>query len=449
MTERSILAAVSGIEANQTWLDGIGNNIANSDTTGYKDSSVQFSDLLAEQISGASAPTTTTGGVNALVVGSGVRVAGNDVNLQEGSLEQTGNPTDVAIQGSGYFVVQSAGSDYYTRDGSLTTDANGDLTTQSGGLVQGWEATGAGVVDTNAPLTAIKIPTGETIGASKTTALPLSGNLPAFTVGSGSAETTTMDAYDAAGNAVPITLTFTPSATVANTWTVQGSLTEPSGTTLTDIWTNAPTVTFGSDGQISGITINGTAVSANSDGSYSVPLDAANANTATGNDASAYLTAAGYTASAPLDFTFPDPGSSTAVTQFAGTSTIALGSGNGYPSGTLQNYSIGGDGVITGSFSNGETLSIGQIALANFANPGGLTDIGGGLYATSPNSGAAETGTPGSGGRGTLLGGELEQSNVDLGTELTNLITAQEAYTANTKVLTTSSTVIQALENVQ
>lgn len=151
---------------------------------------------------------------------------------------------------------------------------------------------------------------------------------------------------------------------------------------------------------------------------------------------------------ATLALDFPAPSSSNAVTQFAGSSSIQADGTDGYPPGTLQSYSIGQDGTITGSFSNGQTQALGQIALANFANPAGLADQGGGLFATSPNSGQALVGVPGTAGRGSLLGGSLEQSNVNLGTELTNLITAQEAYTANTKVLTTTDQVIQALENV-
>ncbi|MCU1495394.1 MAG: protein of unknown function domain protein [Acidimicrobiaceae bacterium] len=435
MTERSILAAVSGIQANQTYLDGIGNNIANADTIGFKDSQVQFQDLLAEQLSGASGPAAGSAGVNPVAVGSGVRVAANEVNLQEGSLEQTGVPTDVAIQGSGYLVVQSGGQQFYTRDGSLTTDGNGNLSTQSGGLIQGWQANGQGTVNTNAPLTSIKIPTGETIGATATTTLTLGGNLPAWNgVGTSPTETTTLNAYDALGDVVPITLTFTgvAGAANANQWTVQGTVPKPSGGTDT-LWTTAPTIVFNpASGQVTSVT----GATTNADGSLSVPVS---------------TMPAGYTFPAGdiLSFTFPPPGSSAAVTQFSAASTVQIEGQNGYASGTLQTYSIGSDGTITGAFSNGATLALGQIALANFTNAGGLSDQGGGLYATSPNSGQALIGTPGTGGRGALLGGELEQSNVNLGTELTNLITAQQAYTANTKVLTTSSQVMQALENVQ
>ncbi len=145
---------------------------------------------------------------------------------------------------------------------------------------------------------------------------------------------------------------------------------------------------------------------------------------------------------------FPQPGTSGAITQFAGQDTAAAVSQDGNAGGTLQSFSIGADGVITGSFSNGETQSLGQIALANFANPGGLAEQGNLLYQATPNSGTPLVGTPGTGGRGTLIGGSLETSNVNLAKQLTDLIIAQEAYQANTKVVSTSATTLQSLVNL-
>jgi len=447
VTERSILAAVSGIQANQTYLDSIGNNIANADTIGYKDSQVQFQDLLAQQVSGATAPPAggTGGGINPVAIGSGVRVAANEINLSEGSLEQTGIPSDVAIQGNGYLVVQTGGQQQYTRDGSLTTDANGNLTTQTGGLVQGWQAKN-GVVSTSTPIGGIQIPQGATIPANASTTVDLTGNLPAFATPSKppATETTTYNAYDALGNVVPITLTFTQGST-ANTWNVQATVPNASGIGTTNLLSSTTTITFAPTATTtpSAIPAGGiksiTGVTANSDGSWSLPVTGT-----LGTGGAGY----NFPSTPPLSFQFPAPSSASAVTQFSAPSSIQADGTDGYPPGTLQSYSIGQDGTITGSFSNGQTQALGQIALANFANPAGLADQGGGLFATSPNSGQALVGVPGTAGRGSLLGGSLEQSNVNLGTELTNLITAQEAYTANTKVLTATNTVIQALENV-
>jgi len=433
MAERSLLAAVSGINANQTLLDEIGNNIANADTIGYKSGQVEFGDLLSEQIAGATAPGAASGGTNPLAVGSGVRVTSLATNLTEGSLEATGNPNDVAIQGSGYLIVEKGGQQLYTRDGAMTPDGAGNLTID-GGLVMGWAANAAGTIDTNAPLTAIQIPTGQTIGATATTELTLGGNLPAWNgVGTPPTVTVTTFAYDSLGAVVPVTFTFTGVVGVANQWTLQGTVPNPAGGTdnLFDPAT-LPKVTFDpTTGQMSGVT--GATVGAG--GALSLKVTTMPAG---------YPFPAGDTWSV----NFPAPGSANAVTQYDSQQTLIVRGQDGFPAGTLESYSIGANGVITGSFSNGQTRALGQLALASFVNPGGLVSQGGGLFATSPNSGPAQVGVAGTGVLGTLLGGQLEQSNVDMGTELTNLITAQEAYEANTKVITTTEQVVQALETM-
>lgn len=443
MTERSIIAADSGITANQTWIDNMAANIANANTIGYKSTQVQFEDLVSEQLQGATAPPAngSGAGANPVAIGSGVTIGATAVDLSEGSLEQTGVPTDVAIKGAGYLVISQNNQQEYTRNGSLTLDANGNLATQTGGLVQGWQANASGVINTNAPLTGIKIPTGETIPPNPTTAFDLGGNLPSWS-GSGTipTETSTLNAYDSLGNAIPVTLTFTGVSGSANTWTVAGTVKSPTGVT-DNLWstTNPPTVTFNaSTGQISAVAIpsGGTGTSTtNTDGSISLAVGAM---------------PAGFTfpSSDTWAFKFPAANSSGAVTQFSAQSTVAIAHQDGYASGTLNSYTIGGDGTITGAFSNGATLSLGQIALANFSNPSGLIDQGNGAFVTSPNAGQAQIGTPNSGGRGALLGGQLEQSNVNLDTELTNLIQAQVAYDANTKPLNTEQQVLTTLEQL-
>jgi flagellar hook protein FlgE len=231
MAERSLLAAVSGIDANQTLLDEIGDNIANADTVGYKAGQVEFGDLLSEQIAGATAPAAGSGGTNPVAVGSGVLVTSVGTDLTEGSLESTGNPNDVAIQGAGYLVVDKGGQQLYTRDGALTPDAAGNLTVD-GGVVMGWAANAAGTINTNAPLTAIQIPTGQTIGATATTELTLGGNLPAWDgVGTPPQITVTTYGYDALGAVVPVTFTFTGVVGTANQWTIQGTVPNPGGGT--------------------------------------------------------------------------------------------------------------------------------------------------------------------------------------------------------------------------
>lgn len=431
MATRSMLAAVSGIDANQTFLDEIANNIANADTIGYKAGTVQFSALLSEQVAGATAPTTGSGGVNPVAVGSGVRVSSVITNSSEGTLESTGNPTDVAITGNGFLVVQYGGQQMFTRDGALTVDATGQLTTLNGALVQGWQATGNGVINNNAPVGAINIPTGETIGAKTTTRVTLEGNLPAWN-GTGTPPapaTVTLDTYNPLGAVVHIIVTFTATKTKANTWKVTAKVAGAKATAPSLIPATKSTITFD---PTTGALLK-TGLTAKPTGELVMQMKAP--------------TTSGFTKTTHITLIFPTPSSVNAVTQFAGSRTIT-GSQNGYSSGSLESYSISGSGVITGKFSNGKTMALGQIALASFANNSGLMNVGNGLLATSANSGQPQIGVAGTGIRGSLLGGQLEQSNVNLGTELTDLISAQEAYVANTKAIATSQQVIVSLEQV-
>ncbi len=436
--EQSLIAAVSGIEANQTYLDVIGNNIANANTVGYKSEDAVFTDVLAQQIAGASAPQSGTAGVNPIAVGAGVRVGAVSNNLTQGSLEQTNQPTDVAIQGEGFLVAMVGGQMEYTRAGHLTVDANGNLATPTGGLIQGWMANASGQINSSAPTTAMTIPTGNAMSATATTSITLGGNLPAWSgTGTPPVVSTTIDGYDSLGNPVPITLTFTGVTGQPNEWSVEGTVPDSSGKPQ-DIWDTKtpPTVTFDpTTGQITAMTVAGSAVKANADGSYSM---------------AATTMPSGYSfpKNDTWSFNFPAPGSLNAVTQFAGNQTFAASSQDVHASGTLQSFSIGPDGIITGSFSNGRTEPIGQLALATFSNPAGLADQGNLMYAPTPNSGQAIVGTPETGGRGSLVGGSLETSNVDLAAQLSNLIMVQESYQANTKVITTTSQALQSLVNM-
>lgn len=424
--EASLSAAVSGINAEQTWLDTIANNLANSDTVGFKESDVQFSELLTQQVSGATAPVPPArGGVNPVVVGSGVSVAAITPRFTQGSITSTGVASNAAIEGNGFFVVDDGGQQVYSRDGEFNLDANGNLVTASGGLVQGWMATN-GVVTPNGPTTALTIPTDQQTPASATSQIVLGGNLPS---GATTPQQATLTAYDAQGNPVPITLTFTPSTTAANEWTISGTTTDPAtGATENLTFTGGnPTITFGADGQVEDV--NGAAVSATTPTAltFDAPAD--------------YQFPAGTTISLEV----PPPNEATSMTQDAGNDSAGAVSQNGYQAGTLESYSIGASGTITGSFSNGQTETIGQIALANFANETGLADQGGGYYAQSANSGAPQIGAPGSGSLGTLTGGAVEESNVNMASQLTSMVEAQTNYEANTKVVTTTDGVLQAL----
>src|SRR5579862_2919341 len=174
---RSLFSAVSGLNTNQEYIDAIGNDIANVNTTGYKSTEVQFEDLLSQNIQGATAPTSGLGGMNPTQVGLGVKVAGIEANMTQGTNEQTGNPLDLAVQGNGFFIGQNNGQLVYTQAGSLDLDANGDLVTPDGSLIQGWAANAQGNINTSNPLTNLTIPTDQQIAANSTQNVTLGGNL--------------------------------------------------------------------------------------------------------------------------------------------------------------------------------------------------------------------------------------------------------------------------------
>jgi flagellar hook protein FlgE len=415
MSVRSLGTAASGIDTMQTDLDTIGNDIANSETDGFASQTAQFSDLLTEQLQPAGgAVGETLASTNPSAIGAGDEVSAIETNFSAGAVTQTGINSNVAIEGNGFLVVTQNDQTYYTLDGDLQVDSNGNLATNSGGLVEGW----APGQPTTSPPTPLSVVVGSTGPPAQTQNVVLGGNLPSNAT---APVTITTTIYDSLGNQVPVTLTLTPTA--ADTWSMQGTVTGAAQ----PLWTAPQTLVFGSNGQLS--TLNGTAVGT---GQTALAIDTEPSN---------YT----WTGATEPTVDFPAVGSEGAVTQFADDQTIEVTSQDGNAAGTLESYSIGSDGVITGTYSNGDSQSLGTIALAQFANPDGLDDIGQTYFTPTVASGKAQLGEPGTNGLGTLQGGAVEGSNVDLATELTDLIEAQTAYQANTKVVDTSSTVLQSL----
>lgn len=426
--EASLAAAVTGINGEQTQLDVVANNLANADTVGFKQSSVTFSDLLTQVATGATAPVPPArGGVNPIVIGAGAQVAAVTPDFAEGSLSQTGVASNAAIEGNGFFVVDNGGTQSFSRAGAFQVDAAGNLVAPDGAIVQGWPSVN-GVVNPTGPTGPLVIPTGQQIAPTATSLVNLGGNLQS---GKTTAQVGTVTAYDSQGRAFTIDLSFTPTGT-ANQWSVNGSVANPAGGT-TSLWsTGAPVVTFGANGQVSNVTMGGAAVAPGANGGWTLQAQ---------NLPVGYNWAAGST----LSLAVPAPGATQALTQQAQSESAGATSQNGSAAGVLNSYSIGSSGVITGSFSNGQTQPIGQIAMAVFANPAGLVNQGNGLFSVSANSGVPLIGTPGSGGRGTLVGGAVEQSNTNLATEMTKLVDAQTNYVADTKVVSTTQQVLAAL----
>ena len=447
---RSLYSGVSGLDANQEFIDTIGNDIANINTTGYKSNEVQFEDLLDQTITGATTPTSAEGGVNPTQVGLGVKVAGVEANFTQGTTEQTGNPLDLSIQGSGFFIANDNGQTVYTQAGSLELDGSGNLVTPDGYLVQGWAAGSDGKINTSSALTNLTVPSGQGIAANATTGVTLGGNLApqsgwtAPTTSSGSSSSTptngastSVTVYSANGTPESLDLNFEEAATLpsgapkgaASAWTVEGALTEPGSAPDYTSATNA-TLFFDNAGNFLGYADQkGTAGAA---GSTSLSLTVPDQTT-------------GAASGATQSFTLSLP----SITANASSDTASVLSQDGNAPGTLQSYSIGTNGVIEGVFSNGQTQDLGQIALANFSNPDGLLRAGDTNFIATANSGIPQIGQAGTGAVGTIEAGTLEASNVDLASEMTQLIEAERGFQANGSVITTSDTLLQDLINLK
>jgi flagellar hook protein FlgE len=410
---RSMSTALSGMRNHQVMLDVVSNDIANVSTVGFKSSSVVFSDVLTQTIQGASQPGNNVGGTNPAQIGLGSRVAGTVQSFTQGAIQRTGRSTDLAIQGDGFFVVQTPTEVQYTRGGALTLDAAGNLSTAEGYLVQGWQADVTGAINTNAPIGPVQIRVGDLLNPNQSQDVRLGGNLSAE-VPIGYATTITLTGYDEQGTTTPINLTYTKSA--ANQWTVTG--------------TYGPTATA--------FAITDNVLTFNGSGELTAPADR-NMNIAAG-------VIPGYPDPMVLDL--GGAGAPGRVTQFAGATTVSVTDQDGSAAGTLQAFNISQDGVVVGSYSNGRSKAIGQVALAVFTNPQGLERVAG-AWRQSANSGLAQVGIAGAGGRGLLSSGTLEMSNVDLAEEFTRLIVAQRGFQGNARVITTSDEVLQEVVNLR
>jgi len=499
----SLFIGVSGLDAFQNQIDVISNNLANVGTTGFKSQNVNFEDLLYQQQSFASAPTTTNGGVDGQNVGLGVKVGSIDTNFTEGTLETTGVNTNLALNGDGFFVLNNntgTGSPTYTRNGDFQLNSQGTLYDPSSGLsVMGYTANAAGVITASGTPGSIQIPLGLTSQAVATGSgtktgptgdsvfdVSYGGNLNQTNyatavsngaVTSGQITTISTTIYDSLGNAHLVDITFQPQISAAggtaapyNGMSLPAVVTNTAGSAVTAAteWSYTITSTDGTlfnDG--AGTTSSSTTpqyVFFNQNGQFINTSSSANGpTTATthqaGNQPSAasgdQLTIAQWGNAGDNSTTTPAPAPTGPIgldfsdmTSLAGTSTANTVSQNGYTTGTLSNITIGASGVITGAFSNGEQQVLGQVVVARFQNEDGLTQIGSSQYEQSANSGLAQLGTAGTGALGTITSGSLEQSNVSISGEFTKMIFAQNAYTANSKSINVADQDLQTAVNL-
>jgi flagellar hook protein FlgE len=610
----SLYTGISGLNAYQSWIDMISNNIANVDTTGFKGQMMTFADLFYQNQTFASAPTNTSGGVDGQQLGFGVKVNSVDTLFGQGGLQTTGVNTNLAMNGDGFFILnnlQGSAIPAYTRDGAFQLNANGVLYDPASGMaVQGWEANAQGVVQTGATGN-ITIPVGLQMKGTATGAgakvgptgdsvfdVAMGGNLDQTqwqnaylsSVGSNATAspfTVTTTFYDSLGNAHKAQVTYVPDATGATPMTVGAvggtnpALITAGPTVSNPAWATAENITLTVNGTGTSATVtDGSATQTVSSAGGSVTIDGttftvgpftvanagqtatytetpgtnglpasvvnaagtavtpatrwkvevsytdgtqfqaitaggtANANGSVATDATTQNASSGIVGYAYFDQNGQFINSSSIESGAAGWSingqtlnltsglpdyhaanttpnvgqgnlmnvtvwggginnaaspaqpgTIALGlwqdaslagaytanvvSQNGFAAGTLANFTIGQDGTITGAFTNGQNQVLGQVAVARFSNEDGLQRIGSNQFEQTANSGLAQVGVAGTGTFGTVQSGALEQSNVSLATEFTNLIVAQRAFEANTRGITTADQNLQTVINLR
>ena len=410
---RSMFSGVTGLRNHQIKMDVIGNNIANVNTVGFKKSRVIFQDTLSQTMRGASSPQGNRAGTNPMQVGLGMTIASIDTIHSPTSAESTGNMTDMAIEGDGYFILKGDGIDqYYTRAGNFGFDEHGNLNS-NGLMVLGWQDKENYMVPNDKSpqsIDTIQIRKGMMIPAEATTEVKFDKNLNAETPVDES-YSLPFKVYDSLGCAHNLSIVLTKTA--ANEWEYRITHAD---VTETDLGGNTGTISF--------------------DGSGSGKYDSA-----TGGPLTLNLSNGAANISLTIDFSN--------VTQYAKETNIDMTYQNGYAAGTLTGITTDTSGVITGIFDNGHSRQLAQVAIANFDNPAGLIKAGRNTYRYSNNSGEPQIGESGTGGRGTIAPGYLEMSNVDLSEEFTQMIITQRGFQANSRIITASDEMLQELVNIK
>ena len=456
---RSLYSGVSGMQNHQTRMDVIGNNVANVNTTGFKKGRVDFQDMISQQLSGAAAPTTEVGGVNPKEVGLGVQVAAINTIFTQGNLQSTGVSTDIAIQGNGFFVLKNGEETFYSRAGAFSVDRDGTLVNPANGLrVQGWmarELNGEQIIQTAATPTDLVIPLGSKDPAHATEnvnfACNLNKNTPEILEGASEADiakgtwNTEFKIYDSFGNEHLLAVSFTRVVGNPNQWraTVQvdpenADFTQTRiGLGTTDGVENSFLINFDNHGTLQSVTDSAGNLT-NPEGEIVLQASFTVPDANPDEDGNPYRQT--------LNINLGTIGSQrNTVTQSASQSSTKAFYQDGYTMGYLDNFKIDSSGIITGVYSNGTNRKIGQIAMATFTNQGGLEKAGENTYVESNNSGLANIGESGIAGKGKLLAGTLEMSNVDLTEQFTDMITTQRGFQSNAKTIQTSDTMLETV----
>jgi flagellar hook protein FlgE len=432
----SFYIPLSGLNADSTAMNTIANNLSNMNTTAFKAQTTNFSDLFYQQIG-------TAGSGNEIQQGEGVQVASNATDYSQGSYDTSGTTaSDVALDGSGFFVVNSGGANLLTRDGSFTENTSGNLVTAGGQTVMGYPATN-GVVDTSAPLTAITLPlTGQEQPAVATTSMSITANLDSA-ASTGTTFPASVTVFDSLGAAHTVTVTYKQEGIDPVTgdaeWSYSAAL--PASDFTSGVSTPVTgTLEFNSSGTLATVTqTTPTAVASTKVG------------TAAGDISSIPLSFSGLSdgaADLSIGWNLLGTGTTPTISQEDTASTQSAGPANGHAAGVCSGFTIGSDGTVSATYSNGQTEAVGQLALGNVTNQQGLSLQGDGNYATTLASGPASFGTAGTGGLGTIQDSTLEESNVNISAEFSDLIIAQRGFEANSKAVTTFDTITQETINM-
>jgi flagellar hook protein FlgE len=408
---------LSGLTASANELDVIGNNIANANTVGFKQGQAQFADMYANSVATA---------VNNQI-GLGTKLGSVQQQFGQGTITTTSQALDVAINGSGFYQMSNNGAVTYTRNGVFQLDKNGNIVNAQGLQLMGYAANAKGVINSAAtvPLTVptANIAPGATANITAQFNLNSQDALPItkpfnYQDPTSYNYSTSINAYDSLGGTQQVNMYF--AKTASGTWEAYSGVSTAAPTDL-------GAVSFNTAGNLAGTSVSAAGaaagVTSNATGRYTFTIPTTGGSTT------------------PQSLTLNLSG----TTQYGGKDGVTNLTQDGFATGQLTGFTIGTDGTLTGNYSNGQTAALGQIVLANFNNPNGLVNLGGNQFQQTSASGVPQVSTPGTTNHGTLQGGAVENSNVDLTGELVNLITAQRNYQANSQTLKTQKAVDQTI----
>jgi len=403
----SLFAGISGLNVNAKAMTVIGDNIANVNTIAYKGNRSSFANVLSQSLGGSTGSD----------IGRGVEFWGTSALWTQGSLENTGSATDLAINGKGFFMVNDpSGSSFYTRAGQFYFNERGEMVNPDDLIVQGYEIDASGNLGN---LTNITIPGERVSPPSPTTTFTFDINLDAGAA-TGATYSTSQSVYDSLGNAIPLSLTFTKQAAPASTWVVSGTVPVPNGPGVA--FTGGTTFTFDPSGDL----------------------------IAPAGDLTLDITMGNGAANMQLNWDLVDAaGPLGDITGYAAPSNTTFQYQDGFSSGVLRGISVDESGIVTAAYSNGQLTPLFQVAMVDFPSYEGLTKLGNNLYGESLNSGQPMPGVAGDGRLGSISPMAIEMSNVDLAQEFVKMITTQRAFQANSRVITTSDEILAELINLK